>query len=330
MGSSYSQTDYYWSYTDEPHATRRKEILKKYPQVKELYGYEWTTKYVVLGWVLSQWGLSYLIRNSSWWVIVLLAYCYGGFASHALVLAMHEISHNLAFPRTVPNKFLGIFANMGTAFPHFSMFQKYHLEHHQFQGVSGIDVDVPSAWEGRFFTNAFKKLLWVFFQPCFYIIRPLLIKPKNPGFWEFMNWSIVIGFDLAWGYAFGWKAPFYLFLSTYLGSGLHPVAGHFIAEHYVFIKGQETYSYYGPLNLICFNVGYHNEHHDFPRIPGRRLPQLKKMVPEYYDDLPSYTSWSKVIWDYIMDPTVGPYSRVMRKSNRLTPKDGEKDADKDD
>jgi len=324
MGNSYTRTDYFWSYTDEPHATRRKEILSKYPQVKELYGYEWTTKYIVTAWVLSQWGVSYLVRDSSWSVLVLLAYFYGGFSSHALVLAMHEISHNLAFAKPLYNRYLGIFANMATCFPHFSMFQRYHMEHHQYQGVSGIDVDVPTEWEGHFFHNTLRKLLWVFFQPFFYIFRPLIIKPKSPGFADIMNWVIVVGFDIFWFYLFGGKAVAYLMLSTYLGSGLHPAAGHFIAEHYVFIKGQETYSYYGPLNYICFNVGYHNEHHDFPRIPGRRLPELKKMCPEYYD-LPCYSSWTKVMYDYITDPTVGPYSRVMRKSNRMTAgRDGEK------
>jgi len=327
MGNSYTRDDYYWSYTDEPHATRRKEILNKYPQVKDLYGYEWTTKYIVAGWVLSQWGASYLVKDSSWWVVALLAYCYGGFSSHALVLAMHEISHNLAFAKPFYNRLLGIFANMGTCFPHFSMFQRYHMEHHQYQGVAGIDVDVPSAWEGRFFTNAFKKFLWVFFQAAFYVVRPLIIKPKSPGFSDIMNWVIVVSFDLVWFYLFGAKAVAYLMLSTFLGCGFHPAAGHFIAEHYVFVKGQETYSYYGPLNLICFNVGYHNEHHDFPRIPGRRLPELKKMCPDYYDNLPCYSSWTKVIFDYITDPTVGPYSRVMRKSNRFNSRDGEEKND---
>jgi len=313
-----ARSDYFWSYTDEPHASRRKEILARYPQVKELYGHDPNTKYIVTAWVVAQFGVSYLLRDSPMWIIVLVAYMFGGFSTHALVLAMHEISHNLAFEKPVYNSLLGCFANLATVVPHFSLFKKYHMEHHQFQGVDTIDSDVPSKWEGNFFTNTALKLVWVFFQPLFYIIRPLFLKPKTPGFWEAVNWISCIIVDLLVYYTLGGKSVAYLFLSIFLGSGLHPVAGHFIAEHYVFLPGQETYSYYGPLNLICFNVGYHNEHHDFPRIPGSRLPLLKAMAPEYYNSLKCYQSWGSVIIDYITNPAMSPFSRVVRKSNKLT------------
>jgi len=311
MGSALRK-DFYFSYTDEPHASRRKEILAKYPQIKDLYGYDPQTKYVVCFWVISQFIMSYCLRNANWWIIILVAYVFGGVANHALFLAMHEISHNLAFAKPWHNRLFGVFANITTAVPHFSMFQRYHMEHHLYQGVIGVDTDVPTTYEGMLFTNSFRKILFVILMPLFYVIRPLLLKPKKPGLWEAINWSAVIAVDLAVFYMWGHKAILYFLASSLLGSGLHPVAGHFIAEHYVFIQGQETYSYYGPLNTVVFNVGYHNEHHDFPRIPGSRLPKLRSIAPEYYDTLPCHTSWCKAIWDFITDPTVGPYSRVVR------------------
>lgn len=101
---------------------------------------------------------------------------------------------------------------------------------------------------------------------------------------------------------------------------MHPIAGHFIAEHYVFLKGQETYSYYGPLNMLTWNVGYHVEHHDFPRIPGCKLHRVRQIAPEFYEDLGHHTSWSYVIYKYITDATVGPFSRMMRKAESRTVK----------
>eukprot|EP00246_Nothoceros_aenigmaticus_P011065 TRINITY_DN2851_c0_g1_i2.p1 TRINITY_DN2851_c0_g1~~TRINITY_DN2851_c0_g1_i2.p1 ORF type:complete len:204 (+),score=12.30 TRINITY_DN2851_c0_g1_i2:488-1099(+) len=195
-------------------------------------------------------------------------------------------------------------------------FQKYHLEHHRFQGVEGYDMDIPSYTEGRAVTNMFMKVLWVIFQLFFYALRPLFLNPKPPGLWEAANLVVQLVFDALMLYYAGWRSFMYLILSTFLGGGMHPIAGHFISEHYVFADGQETYSYYGPLNALAWNVGYHNEHHDFPRIPGCRLYKVRQIAPEFYQDLVHHTSWTRVIYMYITDPKVGPFSRTMRKPTR--------------
>jgi sphingolipid delta-4 desaturase len=111
-------------------------------------------------------------------------------------------------------------------------------------------------------------------QPFFYALRPVMVYPKTPGIKEFINYAAVIGFSSWLGLTYGMNCVYYLLLSDWLGLGLHPISGHFISEHYEFVKDQETYSYYGPLNYLTWNVGYHNEHHDFPRISGFRLPQV--------------------------------------------------------
>ena len=204
-------------------------------------------------------------------------------------------------------------------------FKRYHLEHHYYQGTDGVDTDIPSELEGRIFNTTFKKVIWCLLQPLFYALRPMCIKPLTPKPMELLNAFVVFTSDyLLWKYFGGWSVGF-LIISTLLGMGLHPVAGHFIAEHYQFILGQETYSYYGILNYVCFNVGYHNEHHDFPKVSGFNLPAVRAMAPEYYDErwqtpcgkgLTIHKSWVKVIYDYITMPEIGPFSRVKRVAKK--------------
>lgn len=243
-----------------------------------------------------------------------MAWIYGGAANHSLSLMTHELSHNLLFSTQVLNEYFGIFCNIAMGIPSSTMFKRYHMEHHQFQGDAEKDVDIPTAWEGRFFTNTFLKAIWLLCQPLFYAIRPMVVRPKKPRFIDTMNTIIIIFTDILIMYFFGWRAVLYLVLSTLLGMGFHPVAGHFISEHYVFHPNQETYSYYGSLNYICWNVGYHNEHHDFPRVPGWKLPQITAIAPEYYLPLKHYSSWTRVLYNYVFDPTIGPFNRVIRHS----------------
>jgi len=306
-------TDFSWNEDEEPHAERRKQILAKYPQIKELYGHDPNAKFVVLLLVTIQVTTAYWAKDQSWPLFLLTAYFIGGTANHMLLLAMHEVSHNLMAKKPLHNKLIGLFANLPVGLPTCIAFKRYHMEHHRYQGEDGIDVDIQTHAEVNFFNNTFKKFFFVFFQVAFYALRPLVVNPKKPGIWEFINLACSITFDVAIYKSMGGWALFYLLLGSLLGAGMHPVAGHFIAEHYVFVEGVETYSYYGPLNIFAFNVGYHNEHHDFPFVAGKNLPKVREIASEFYDNIPDHKSWTKVIIDYIFDTNICGYSRVKRK-----------------
>jgi sphingolipid delta-4 desaturase len=58
---------------------------------------------------------------------------------------------------------------------------------------------------------------------------------------EIVNAVLQIIFDASIIYFFGVKSAIYLFVGFLLGLGIHPLAGHFISDHYVFTSGQETY-----------------------------------------------------------------------------------------
>ncbi|MEO8211017.1 MAG: fatty acid desaturase, partial [bacterium] len=63
------------------------------------------------------------------------------------------------------------------------------------------------------------------------------------------------------------------------------------------------------------NVGYHNEHHDFPSIPWNKLPQLKDKAPKYYDSLKSHPSWTKLFFRFLFDKNVTLHSRILRNDS---------------
>lgn len=279
-------------------------------------GYDPNFKYQVLLLMVIQFTLAYLMKDFSWTIVFLVAYTIGGVINHALLLALHEISHNLAFGHARPlhNRIFSLIVNFPIGVPCAISFKKYHLEHHRYQGDEELDVDLPTQFEARMFFNTATKFVWVVLQPFFYSLRPMFVNPKNPLPLEIVNMVLQFSVDALVVHYWGGKSLTFMIASSLLGMGLHPVAGHFISEHYMFATGYETYSYYGPLNYVTFNVGYHNEHHDFPSVPGSRLPMVKEIASEYYKDLPQHNSWTRVLYEFITDPAIGPYARMKRKA----------------
>jgi sphingolipid delta-4 desaturase len=151
------------------------------------------------------------------------------------------------------------------------------------------------------------------FLPLFQITRParlngVLVVNR----WSLFNACTAVTFDLAIVTAFGWNALLYLAASWIFSIGLHPLAGRWIQEHFTLDPAQETASYYGSLNRLALNVGYHNEHHDFPAVPWNRLPRVHDLAPEIYDELNSPPSWTRLWLAFLFDTRYSLYSRVLR------------------
>lgn len=313
--------EFHWVETAEPHMARRKEILKKHPEVKKLFGVNPKMKFYAFSLVAVQLATAFFIHQVfelgiglwAWALFLGITYLIGATVAQALFLAIHEITHNLAFRKESHNNLLALFTNIPIIAPYAMSFKVYHNMHHWEQGKDGVDVDIPTHAEAKIFKGIFGKVIWFFHQIVFYAFRPILVKPIKLDKWQVYNWIFQIVAMAIVVPLVGWQGMLFMLLALLLAGGLHPTAGHFISEHYVFEEEQETYSYYGPLNSITFNVGYHNEHHDFPNIPGSRLPELKKMLPEYYDHLHSYNSWTRLIFQFLLKREITLFSRTKRK-----------------
>mmetsp|Transcript_60505 Transcript_60505/g.187442 ORF Transcript_60505/g.187442 Transcript_60505/m.187442 type:complete len:336 (-) Transcript_60505:59-1066(-) len=314
--------DYIWSKEEEPHAARRTLIIKAHPEIKELMGPEWRTKYIVVATVALQIFMAWLTLEWRWPAYLVAVYVVGATATHSLFLAVHELAHNLGAKSIALNKVIAMFANLPICIAYSVTFKPYHMDHHRYQGQDGIDTDIPTRLEGFMITDTAKgyvdhtvrKAIFMSCQIFGYALRPMLVKPSlvPADLWIVANWTVQLGFDACVARWLGPQGLLYLLLSLFFAGSIHPTAGHFIAEHYVMDGKTETYSYYGPLNRLAYNVGYHNEHHDFPNIAWSNLPKVRKIAPEFYEGLPECSSWPGTLFRYIFDDSISPFSRVKR------------------
>jgi len=308
-----------WDVVDypEPHLERTRALLKAHPEVRGLFGHERSTAFWVVAIVGLQIAVAFAVRAQPWWVLLPVAYAVGALADHALWTLIHDCTHNLVFRKASRNSWLQILANLPIIFPAAISFRKFHLLHHRFQGDLELDADLASPLEAKLVGNGtIRKGLWLLTFFAWQSLRvPRLKRVRMLDRWYAANVGVQICFIAGLWAVAGWKAVLYLTLSSIFAIGLHPVGARWIQEHYLTsgTKGQETFSYYGPLNLLAFNVGYHNEHHDLMMVPWSRLPRLKAMAPEFYDGLVAHRSWTRLLFRFLLDPSISLYSRRVRK-----------------
>lgn len=310
---------FFVSAAPQPHPDRTRAILERYPEVRSLFGRNrWTALIAVLV-VMIQASIAAALGRLgiAWWpAAVITAYAAGAFANHALYVVIHDATHRLVFSSRSANRLLAVFSDLPNVLPGAIGFGICHLKHHTHQGVYSLDPDIASDWEARLIGHSwYGKLCWQILFPLFQLARPARMK----GFsvfsgWTFLNVIACGAFDWFMVSAFGLNALLYLVLSWVFSIGPHPVGGRWIQEHFTLDPGQETRSYYGGLNRLALNVGYHNEHHDFPAVPWNRLPRLHAMAAEFYDSQDPVYSWTRTWLRFLFDRRYSLYSRVLRTS----------------
>lgn len=305
------------STVEQPHPNRAKAILKAHPEIRRLFGRNpWTALILcmvaglqlTIALIMGRAGLEY------WWLALIVAYGIGAFANHSLYVIIHEATHNLIFKNRLLNKASILSCDLINAIPGGVGFAIYHIPHHVHLGSFDRDPDIASEWEARLVGNRwYMKALWLLCFPVFQIARlSRITSAALKGPWFAANLVLTLAFDLVVAVTFGWNALLYLVASTIFGLGLHPLGARWIQEHHTVDPNQETASYYGPLNRLALNMGYHNEHHDFPAVPWNRLPAVKAAAPEFYDSLMPCTSWSGLLGRFIFDSRYSLRSRVVR------------------
>jgi sphingolipid 4-desaturase/C4-monooxygenase len=317
------QSDFFFATDDEPHVARTRAILRAHPEVRNLFGRNPWTALIMVGLVGFQTAMAAFLgmyASSQWWLAIIIAYCVGAFANHCLFVIIHDATHNLIFGNRTLNRCVLVLADLPNVLPVAVGFRAHHLVHHKSQGDYERDADLPSRWEAKLAGKSWwGKLLWLTFFPVFQTLRTRRIQGvKWIDRWAVLNTFASAAYSIGVLLLFGWVALLYLFLSFWFSITIHPLGARWVQEHYTLDPSQETHSYYGALNVPALNVGYHNEHHDFPSIPWNRLPKLKLLAPEFYDGLRSHTSWTRLLFVFIFNPEYSLFSRVTRDQQRST------------
>ena len=66
----------------------------------------------------------------------------------------------------------------------------------KYQGDEKYDADIPTDLEARLFATTGGKMVWMFLQPLFYALRPVIVRPLPPSNLEIINVILQLAFNV--------------------------------------------------------------------------------------------------------------------------------------
>jgi sphingolipid delta-4 desaturase len=254
---------------------------------------------------------------------------FGAPISHGLYVLNLEFSNNLCFGHELLDRVSAIISNFAAGIPYAELIRYFDAEHRAFYDSTLYrDPEKPSDLEIKLVQGSGIKLMYLCFYPLIYGYR--LLSRHSIAFTRFLLWNMVCQslFNLYVWYYYGFYFLSYLICSAYVGMcPLHPFSTHLLMQHQKLdpqLKVAITYSYYGVVNLFTFNMGYHRERHENPKVPWSKLPLVRQLY--YYAEYPDnphnsmtryrfqtketgtrsyYTSTLQAVHDFIYNPDIG-------------------------
>ncbi|MEX2176989.1 MAG: fatty acid desaturase [Pirellulaceae bacterium] len=312
------------------HRERARAILKAHPQVRELFGHDASTACWCLAVAGLQIALAMAVSHGPWWAMLLAAYVIGSSLNLMLFQLGHECVHGLVFQKPAWNRALFTLTTLPMFLSGHHTWWPEHLVHHTDMGAKKDFITrrrsfflITRATSPLFVPYSLLMLVMQVGRSvvglAMYLLGLVFRGRIRPGKWTLAvltDQHLVSGYQrdraTLWAVAYpclnlgmcaalawygGWLSVVYLLASQAFFTGfLHPYClgwvlgiSHFHGSR----RYQPTASHYGWLgNALSFNAGLHVEHHDLMSIPWRRLPQLRRIAPEFYDDLEQIRSFT--------------------------------------
>lgn len=320
------------------HNEMRRQVIARDPVLRDITGPDWRTVLALPVIFALHWSIAWLVSDASILLIFLAAFFAGQMLIHSAGALLHETAHKLVFRgnRAKLAFDLGLEAIMTTYAQQLTYQHEHISSHHPYIGDYERDYEhedicaLQSRMTLRSDNPRLQRLLTlltlVLHALPFGVFvgdkvlpwlnaritgRPQQDPRRHTGATQPPVWQqrLFIAVSLATNGAMllllgPWALLYHLWaLSLFLGKMGIWNLGQSLSEHAGSDDVNPTRSYYGWLNLILFNTGYHNEHHTFPNVAWTRLPLLKRRAPEHFT-----SKATKGYFGYWLDHVRGDFS----------------------
>lgn len=315
------------------HIQLRQQLLRTHPEAAALAGPDHRGLYGALVILALHWTVCWWVAATNLLVVFLIAFFVGQVAIHAAGALLHETAHRLVFRASRAKLAFDLLLEaILTSFSLQLTYQHEHVSlHHPFLGNYERDYEHEDNCRflaRRRFRNDHPRLerLMVVAQLVVALV-PLGFLVSDRIFLPIYHWAtglkvrdtarrmgstqprpseralfvaVSVAALLFLWLAFGWMAALYQIwsLSIFRGKAGITNLGQSLAEHPGDDTENPTRSQYDWLNWLLFNTGYHHEHHTYPQVPWTRLPRLRMLAPEIFNQVEP-RSYFRCWWDHV-------------------------------